>query len=332
MTKLMLFQHLLIALIFSYSDQALAKPAENCDQRCQNVRRTIAKTKGAIVGITTWNSSGRRPLNAGSGFFWGKSCTIVTNAHVVDKATTIGVSLAAKRLSLKARVIAKDDRLDLALLKLEKKFLCKTLKMGNQDDVAVATPVISIGSPYGVLSETVHIGAISAVQRALGNKLYHRYIQFNAAIFPGNSGGPLVTLDGRVIGITTLASRQRSGLAFAFPAHVFARIFNELKSSGSLKKRYLGIRALQRESENKRSLLDYKMGVIVESIRSNSPAQKAGLKPKDIIIGTSRVPLLDINSLEMELYSHPIGHTITLRVLRKGKEIKLTLPVVLAQS
>ena len=184
----------------------------------------------------------------------------------------------------------------------------------------MGTPVISVGNPMG-LGWSVTSGIISADNRSLGPKKFHRYIQSDAVIFPGNSGGPLLTLSGELLGINTIATIN-AGLGFAFPSYIMDRILPELISHTRLRPRYLGIKAKQNKNADKVSFEDYFAGVKVAEVTKGSPAFKAGIRKNDILIRFDGHEIKSLDDLEMELYSHRIGSVVNVEALVKGKKLE----------
>ena len=293
------------------------------------------KISSSIVGIFSWkknedrgpaNQSSQHLEGIGSVFFYGPNCLIITNAHVVAGSEVVGVSIMGENSGVQATVIAREKRLDVAILKPIQKYNCRPLQMGKLDDIEIGLDVFAIGNPLG-LGQTVTSGIISATKRSIGEGLYHNYIQFDAPIFPGNSGGPLITLDGKVIGLTTLGTNKGTGIAFAMPIEVIDRMIPELLQEKKLKDRILGITVKQKQNDRILSPQDYFAGVIIGKVEKGGAAEKAGLKEDDIILLSNDKMILEINDLEMELYSYPVNSTLNLEVKRKDKLIHLKLKI-----
>ncbi len=269
----------------------------------------------------------------GTGMIVDKAGYILTNQHVVDKATKITVRLDDKS-EYKAKVIGTDSATDLAVIKIDVGHDLPTAKLGNSDPVRVGDWVLAIGSPFN-FDHTVTAGIISGKGREdLGgmpsaDRGFQSFIQTDAAINPGNSGGPLVNMAGEVIGINTAIiseNRQFAGLGFALPSNTAIKIYNQLVQTGKVTRGGIGISYT--EDPQLLRALDVKQGVVVQDVVSGKPAARAGIRVGDVIleIDGKKTPsgavLLDI------IANEPIGKTVQIRINRDGKE--MTLPVVIA--
>ena len=269
----------------------------------------------------------------GTGMIVDKAGYILTNQHVIDKATKISVRLDDKS-EYKAKVIGSDSATDLAVIKIDVGHDLPTAKLGNSDPVKVGDWVLAIGSPFN-FDHTVTAGIISGKGREdLGgspnpDRGFQSFIQTDAAINPGNSGGPLVNMAGEVIGINTAIiseNRQFAGLGFALPSNTAIKIYNQLVQNGKVTRGGIGISYT--EDPQLLRALDVKQGVIVQDVVAGKPAARAGIRPGDVIleIDGKKTPtggtLLDI------IANEAIGKTVQIRVNRDGKE--MTLPVTIA--
>jgi Do/DeqQ family serine protease len=270
------------------------------------------------------NRRQRAPGVLGSGVIVRPNGLIITNNHVIRNAAEIKVFLADKR-EYEARVVLKDKRTDIAVLKINAKG--KTfpyLKLRDADELEVGDIVIAVGNPFGV-GQTVTMGIVSALARTtIGITDYRFFIQTDAAINPGNSGGPLVSLDGRVVGINTaIYSRTggSGGIGFAIPSNMVRAVLRAAEHGGKLRRPWLGIAGQAVTSDIAKSLnLKAVSGVLLVQIMPRSPAAKAGLKPRDVITAIDGREVGDIQALRFRLATLPIGGTATLRVIRDGKE------------
>ena len=270
----------------------------------------------------------------GTGFIVDKAGYIITNHHVVDKATKIMVRLDDKS-EFQAKLIGSDEDTDLAVIKIEAGHDLPYAKLGNSDAVKVGDWVLAIGSPFS-LDHTVTAGIISAKGRnrlpgGTGND-FQNFLQTDAAINPGNSGGPLVNMSGEVIGINTAIiseTRQSAGLGFALPSNAAVKVYNQLIQGGKVTRGGIGITYDPNQSLTSCRALGLKgeCGVIVQSVQAGGPAAKAGLRELDVIteIDGAKTPngvaLLDV------VANSPVGKTIRIKVNREGKE--LTIPVTI---
>jgi len=273
-----------------------------------------------------------KATGVGSGVIVDKAGYILTNQHVVDKATKITVRLQDKA-EFAGKVIGSDTETDLAVVKVDVGHDLPTAKMGNSDPVRVGDWVLAIGSPFNQ-DHTVTAGIVSAKGRenigAGPANGFQSFIQTDAAINPGNSGGPLVNMAGEVIGINTaILSETRSfaGLGFALPSNTAIRIYNQLVQNGKVTRGGIGISYQDNPQLMKALGLKSDDGVVIQDVQPGKPAAKAGLRPGDIIqeIDGKKTPtgsaLLDIVANE------PIGKTVQIKINRDGKT--MTIPVVI---
>jgi serine protease Do len=271
----------------------------------------------------------------GTGFVVDRAGYILTNHHVVDKATKITVRLEDKS-EFQAKVIGSDEETDLAVVKIEAGHDLPVAKMGNSDSVKVGDWVLAIGSPF-TLDHTVTHGIISAKGRDTlpggGTRAFQSFLQTDAAINPGNSGGPLVNMAGEVIGINTAIiseTRQSAGLGFALPSNAAVKVYNQLVQSGKVTRGGIGIsydggrnpalcRAMGLKSD---------CGVVVESVSPGFPAAKAGMREGDVITEIDGTPITSSSVLLDVIGNTPVGKTVRIKINRDGKE--MTLPVTIA--
>jgi len=271
----------------------------------------------------------------GTGFIVDKAGFILTNHHVVDKATKITVRLEDKS-EYQAKVIGSDDDTDLAVIKIDVGRDLVVAKLGNSDAVKVGDWVLAIGSPF-TLDHTVTHGIISAKGRdqlpgETQTKGFQPFLQTDAAINPGNSGGPLVNMAGEVIGINTAIiseTRQSAGLGFALPSNVAVKVYNQLVQGGKVTRGGIGIQyTSSQEAKDCRALgLQPQCGVIIQSVQPGGPAAKAGLRALDVIEEIDGVKTPNGSALLNVVADSSIGKTIHVRVNRDGKE--MTIPVMI---
>jgi len=260
----------------------------------------------------------------GSGFIVDKSGYILTNFHVVDKADKINVSLASGE-EYPAKVVGKDERTDLAVIKIDAKKELAQAKLGNSDSMTQGDWVLAIGSPFG-LEQTVTAGIISATGRNnIGDPL-QRFLQTDAAINQGNSGGPLVNMAAEVIGVNTAIltpSGTNAGVGFALPANTAANVYNQLIKTGKVTRGAIGIEMQPNISMKALKALgspDGK-GVLVSRLKpADGPAAKAGLKQGDIITEINGKKISDTGELSAMVAELNPGTSLTVNYLRDGKE------------
>ena len=271
----------------------------------------------------------RKASSLGSGFIINKNGTIITNNHVISNAEDIVVRVGDKEY--KAKVLGADPYSDLAVLKIDTNEKFTPVKFGNSDQARVGDWVVAIGNPFG-LGGTVTSGIISARNRDINLTRYDDFIQTDASINQGNSGGPLFNLDGDVIGINTaiIAPGQSGsiGIGFAIPANAAANVITQLIKYGETKRGWLGVRIQQvtKEIAEVEKLKNTK-GALVASVGERSPAEKAGLKAGDIILKFDGKNIDTMRVLPKLVSNTEVGKTVKLEIWRNKKLInkKLTL-------
>ncbi|MEK7841530.1 MAG: trypsin-like peptidase domain-containing protein, partial [Deltaproteobacteria bacterium] len=221
----------------------------------------------------------------GSGFIINKEGYILTNSHVVENAEEIIVTLSDKKeKEYKAKLVGKDVRLDVALIKIDANGDLSVAALGDSDKVEIGEWVVAIGNPFGLV-HTVTAGIVSAKGRVIGAGPYDNFIQTDAAINPGNSGGPLFNLKGEVVGINTAIIAGGQGVGFATPINMAKDILLQLKEKGSVTRGWIGVGIQEVTPDLAKSFgLKDKQGALVSSVQEGEPANKAGIKPGDIIV------------------------------------------------
>ncbi len=261
----------------------------------------------------------RRQGGIGTGFIIDKNGHIITNNHVVEDADKIKVKLKDER-EFDAKVIGRDPQTDLALIKIDAKGDLPVAILGRSADLRVGEWVVAVGSPFG-LEQTVTAGIVSAKGRAIGSGPYDDFIQTDASINPGNSGGPLVNLNGEVVGINTAIIAHGQGIGFAIPIDMATRIVAQLKDNGEVTRGWLGVNIQDLKGE----LADYygakhSEGVLVTDVVPGNPADKAGIKAKDVITAVNGEKVKSSRELTAKAATLPVGESTKITVLRDGKE------------
>ena len=256
---------------------------------------------------------------AGSGVIIDADGTILTNNHVVEGAQEITVTTSDKR-EFKARVIGRDPKTDLAVIRLEAKGLFQAAKLGDSEALRVGDWVLAAGNPFG-LTNTVTSGIVSAKGRIIGAGPYDDFIQTDAPINPGNSGGPLFDMRGEVVGIATAIIPNGQGIGFAIPINTAKTLLPELVSKGSVTRGYLGVN-IQNITDDLAASLNLKStkGALVSEVMQGSPAEKAGIKRGDVIAACDGKEIADSHELAAFVAGLPVGRKVLLRVIRDGKE------------
>ncbi|WP_220711095.1 serine endoprotease DegP [Enterobacter cancerogenus] len=253
---------------------------------------------------------------------------VVTNNHVVDNASTIKVQLSDGR-KFDAKVVGKDPRSDIALIQIQDPKNLTAIKLADSDALRVGDYTVAIGNPFG-LGETVTSGIVSALGRSgLNAENYENFIQTDAAINRGNSGGALVNLNGELIGINTAILAPDGGnigIGFAIPSNMVKNLTAQMVQYGQVKRGELGIMGTELNSELAKAMkVDAQRGAFVSQVMANSSAAKAGIKAGDVITSLNGKPLSSFAALRAEVGSMPIGSKVTLGLLRDGKPVNVSL-------
>jgi serine protease Do len=257
----------------------------------------------------------------GSGFIIDREGYIVTNNHVIENADQIKVKLAMGK-EFDAKVVGRDPKTDLALIKIEASDDLTPLEMGDSDGLRVGTWVVAIGSPFG-LEQTVTAGIVSAKGRTIGAGPYDDFIQTDASINPGNSGGPLINMKGEVIGINTAIFSQGGGnvgIGFAIPVNMAQGIIEQLKNEGQVTRGWLGVGIQDITPE----LAEYygvkdKKGVLVTQVFSGDPADKSGVKTGDVIVAVDGKEVSSSRELSRTIANATVGERTPVSILRAGE-------------
>jgi len=273
----------------------------------------------------------REVRSGGSGFIISEDGYLLTNNHVVDDADEIIVSLSDRR-EYKAELIGSDERSDLALLKIEAENL-PVVKIGKSSDLKVGEWVVAIGSPFQ-LNFSVTAGIVSAKGRSIPNgsdSTYVPFIQTDVAINPGNSGGPLFNLEGKVVGINSqiyTRSGGYMGVSFAIPIDYAMDVVNQLKEGGSVARGWLGVSIQEVTSDFAKSLgMSVPKGALVSQVMPDSPAEKAGLLARDVIVEFDGVEIVYSGDLPQTVGSIKPGSKIEANIIREGKAKKIKIEV-----
>jgi serine protease Do len=270
----------------------------------------------------------------GSGFVIDKDGYILTNRHVVEDADQISVTFVGGKTA-EAKLVGRDARTDVALLKIDPTDPLTTLPLGDSDQTEVGEWVMAIGNPFGLGGNSVTVGVISYKGRSL--ELGTRgtsvdMLQTDASINPGNSGGPLINARGEVVGVNTLiitqGAPQSAGVGFAVAINVAKEILPQLREKGKVIRGWLGVQIQAITDDMAKTLkLSEARGAIVSDVTDDSPAKKAGVEPGDAIVGVDGHEITDNNDLSRYIASHKPGTTVKLEIVRSGA--RKTIPVTL---
>ncbi len=268
----------------------------------------------------------QRVQGAGSGFVISPEGFIVTNNHVVEGAREVKVTFASGD-EYPARVVGRDPKVDIALVKVDPKASLPSVALGDSDKLRIGDWVLAIGNPFG-LEGTVTAGIVSAKGRVIGAGPYDDFLQTDAAINPGNSGGPLFNLRGEVVGINTAIVAGGQGVGFAIPINLAKTLLPQLREEGRVTRGWLGVVIQPVTPSLARSLkLKEARGALVADVLPDSPAARAGLKQGDVITHVQGQKIEESNALPRLVAGLKPGTKVELGVLRDGRTQTLTLPL-----
>ncbi|NCO69205.1 MAG: Do family serine endopeptidase [Acidobacteria bacterium] len=269
-----------------------------------------------------------RRQGAGSGFFIRADGLVMTNNHVVDGADTIKVRLF-DNTEIVAKVVGRDPATDIALIRVETKGTYQPLTLGNSDNLRVGEWVMAVGNPLA-MGESVSVGVVSAKGRALGlspeTQSFENFIQTDAAINLGNSGGPLINLRGEVVGINTAINAAGQNLGFAVPVNAAKMVIPQLESKGKVTRGYLGVTIKNIDQKTQEAFnLKNRDGAFVDSLSTGGPAAKAGVKEGDVIVGVAGTAIKETRTLIDKVSSVAPGQKVDLDIIRDGKKTGATV-------
>jgi len=268
------------------------------------------------------NNRPRRVNSLGSGFVIDPSGIVITNNHVIAEADEITVNFN-DGTALVAEVIGRDPKTDIAVLKVEPETPLVAASFGDSDAMRVGDWVMAIGNPFG-LGGTVTVGIVSAMNRDIGSGPYDSFIQTDASINRGNSGGPLFNEAGDVIGINTAIispSGGSIGIGFAIPANLATNVISQLREFGETRRGWLGVRIQSVTDEIAESLgMDAPRGALVAGVNPDGPASSAGIEPGDVVLEFDGKPIPEMRDLPRVVAETAIGRTVDVVILRRGNE------------
>ena len=289
------------------------------------------RVQRTLKADTPREDSGEPRRSTGSGFVIDPSGLIVTNAHVIEGAAAIQVRLAdGKRFQ--GQVVGRDNRVDLALLKIEGATGLTPLPLGDSNRLRVGEFVLALGNPFG-LEQSVSFGIVSRKGAPLSvAALGFDFIQTDAAINPGNSGGPLVNVAGEVIGVNSMAARNGS-IGFAIPANLVKMLLPQLATKGRVDWGWLGVSISEvTEDDLDRLKLREVRGVLVRGVLPGDPADKGGVRTNDVIVGIDGARLESPRDLQRVVSSTPVGKRVRVVLLREGRETEVEVTIGLYQE
>ncbi len=263
----------------------------------------------------------RKRVGAGSGFFITAEGLAITNNHVVEGADTINVQLA-DNTQRKAKIVGLDPATDVALIKVEGGPFTP-LPLGDSDALRVGEWVMAVGNPLA-MDHTVTVGVVSAKGRSLGllERSFENFIQTDAAINVGNSGGPLVNLRGEAVGINSAINAAGQNLGFAIPINTAKAILPQLEKTGKVTRGYLGVFVKDVEEKEQEAFnLPNRQGALVQDLEKDGPAEKAGVQAGDVIVSVNKTPVKTTRDLIERVSALPPGEKVQLELLRGGKRL-----------
>jgi serine protease Do len=301
---------------------------EDEDQDENGMQDFFQRFFGSPFGDQTPQVGPRKSFSLGSGVVVDKSGYILTNNHVVEKATRVTVKFNGDPAEYEAKVIGTDPATDVAVIKVDKSNLVAA-KIGNSDGVQVGDWAVAIGSPFG-FQATVTAGIISAKSRDIPgesamNSGFQHFLQTDAAINPGNSGGPLLNINGEVVGINTMiASRSGGyqGIGFALPINTAVKVYNQIIKTGKVTRGSIGVSFSPDEDRNRELVKGYggTTGVFVQKVQPGGPAEKGGLEASDIIVALDGKPVARGQDLMDRVADASVGEAMKITALRNGKK------------
>jgi len=275
------------------------------------------------------NPGPSRQQSLGSGFIIDSTGYILTNNHVVDNAEKISVRLSDGG-EFQAKVVGKDPKTDIALIKIDPKKDLPVAPLGDSDRLEVGEWVLAIGNPFG-LDNTVTSGIVSAKGRHIGAGPYDSFIQTDASINPGNSGGPLINMRGEVVGINTAIFSQSGGnigIGFATPINMAKDVLPQLKTPGKVTRGWLGVAIQKVTPDIAESIgLDQPKGALVSEVAKNGPADRVGIKPGDLIVDYDGKEIKEANDLPILVARTAPQKQVRLKLLRDKRETPLTVTI-----
>jgi S1-C subfamily serine protease len=315
------------------------RDGELLDAYSQAVIDVVERVGPAVVRVDasrpTRRSRGSTPAGSGSGFVFTPDGLVLTNSHVVANATRVDVTTADGRRH-EADIIGDDPDTDLAVLRISGD-VPSVAELGRSSTLRTGQLVVAVGHPLG-LEHTVTTGVISATGRSLRartGRMMENIIQTDAALNPGNSGGPLVTSAARVVGVNTAVIMGGQGLSFAVPIDTATRVVTAILQEGHVRRAFVGVSGRNTRLPRhiaRAALLGADSGVLVESVMDTSPAARAGLQTGDVIVGFGSNQIADIDDLHRLLTRDAIDVATALVVIRAGARLELPITPIEAAA
>lgn len=329
-------------MVSNYTVESVVKNITTSELVETSISTSVDKVYGSTVVIVAYKNG--KLVSTGTGFVYkkdSKNAYIMTNNHVIDDADSVEVEFNDKSEKIKAKILGGEVYSDIAVLTIDAKEAGDAVEIGNSEDLKLGDTVFTVGSPMGITYKgTITKGIVSGKDRMVevnltGNTTdyYMKVIQIDAAVNPGNSGGPLCDVSGNVIGIISLKIVQDEveGMGFAIPIEDALKYANTIEEGGEIVRPYIGISMLDLSEEyylwqNRITIPDgVDEGIAVLEVVSGSPADKAGLKKGDIIVKLGDEDVGSLAEFRYELYRHDVGEKVTVTYYRDGKENSTTI-------
>lgn len=319
-TKIFIFYSLLLSCVVAEADlNVFINLAKKVKPSVVNI--SIEKNQSQMLQIAPGfyipHAQPNVVSGSGSGFVIDKTGLIVTNAHVVAGAGVIKVQFEKDKKFYTAKVLGSDRLSDIALLKINKKRSLIPIALGDSQKIQVGEWVVAFGNPHNY-GHTMTKGIVSAVKRDIDELNLFPLLQTDASINPGNSGGPLVNLKGEVVGVNNAIAARAQGISFAIPINNVKNILKDLKKYGYVRRGFIGVRFESFPS---------KKGVLINEVIPNSPADKAGIKSKDVLIRFKNSAIKKSSDLVKYVAKTPIGSKVPITLLRNGKKKKVSIKI-----
>ncbi len=314
----------LIFALFLFQNQSFAQEVATKQSLADVVEDLLPSV--VTIAITSKVSTNQE---FGSGFIISKDGFVVKNNHVIDEASEITVGLNSGE-KFKAKIVSIDKKTDIAVLKIDADKELKFAKFGDSNKARIGDSVIVVGNPFG-LGLSVSTGIVSAKGRNLNNGQVDEFIQTDAAINNGNSGGPMFNVKGEIIGISTSIlspSGGNVGIGFALPSSTAAQIVKQLKDRGEVVRGWIGISVQDVSDEIAETMkIEKSKGAFVTEINPGGPADQAGIVPTDVIVKIDDVEILEMKMLPKIISKYPVGKSTKLTLVRRGKEKVVSVKV-----
>ena len=318
------------------TQDAFVQVHKNTKDSIVNIRTkktVVVNTYNPLEELLFGRSGGEEKRESGalgSGFVVSEDGYIVTNNHVVSNADEIFVKFSDGR-EYKTKLIGTSPEVDIAVLKIESNEKFKPLEFSDSDKVEIGQWSIAFGNPMG-LNDSMTVGVVSASGRSsLGIEEIENFIQTDAAINQGNSGGPLIDINGKVIGVNTAilsTSGGSGGLGFAIPSNLVSVVKDSIISTGKFEKPYIGVYLNNLDSEKIKALnIKSTNGVLITKVIENGPAAKAGMQANDVVVAVNGKSVNSAGAFIGELAAKKIGETVELSIIRNSQTLKIRVPL-----